>query len=56
MSESLIGVLHYKGIANLDRRELSRALTLFYERNMDIVDCILCVKASAPNTSLFFRQ
>ncbi|MGO9370574.1 MAG: PIN domain-containing protein [Syntrophobacteraceae bacterium] len=52
-AESLIDILRYKGIANLDQRELIRALTLFYERNIDIVDCILCVKASSPNTSLF---
>jgi predicted nucleic-acid-binding protein len=52
-AESLIDILRYKGIANLDQRELIRALTLFYERNIDIVDCILCVKASGPDTSLF---
>jgi predicted nucleic-acid-binding protein len=50
---SLIDILHYKGIANPDRKELIRALTLFSERNTDIVDCILCVKASGPGVSLF---
>ncbi|MFZ0932429.1 MAG: PIN domain-containing protein [Syntrophobacteraceae bacterium] len=52
-AESLIDILRYKGIANLDRGELIRALTLFSERDMDIADCILCVKASGSNTSLF---
>lgn len=52
-AESLIDILRYKGIANPDQRELIRALTLFYERNINIVDCILCVKASGPDTSLF---
>jgi predicted nucleic-acid-binding protein len=52
-AESLIDILRYKGIANFDQRELIRALTLFQERNIDIVDCILCVKASGPDTSLF---
>ena len=52
-AESLIDILRYKGIANLDRGELIRALTLYSERDIDIVDCILCVKASGPNTSLF---
>jgi len=52
-AESLIDILHYKGIANHDREELIRALTLFSERNIDIVDCILCVKAANPNASLF---
>jgi len=53
-AQSLIDILHYKGIANLDRTELIRALTLFFERNIDIVNCILIVKkTSGPNTSLF---
>jgi predicted nucleic-acid-binding protein len=52
-AESLIDILPYKGIANPDQKELIRALTLFSERNMDIVDCILCVKAAGSNTSLF---
>ena len=50
---SLIDILRYKGIANQDQKELIRALTLFSERNLDIVDCILCVKAAGSNTSLF---
>lgn len=52
-AESLIDILHYKGIANNDQKELIRALTLFSEQSIDIVDCILCVKAAGPNTSLF---
>lgn len=52
-AESLSDILHYKGIANQDRQELIRALALFSERNVDIVDCILCVKAASPNTTLF---
>ena len=52
-AESLIDIFHYKGIANHDQKELIRALTLFSERNIDIVDCILCVKAAGPDTSLF---
>jgi predicted nucleic-acid-binding protein len=50
---SLIAILHYKGIANYDRRELIRALTLFSERNIDIVDCILCSKAASAEAHLF---
>jgi len=53
VAESLIDMLHYKGIANPDRQELIRALTLFSERNLDIVDCILCVKAAGSNAALF---
>ncbi len=49
----LISILHYKGIANDDRKELIRALTVFSERNFDIVDCILFAKASASGFRLF---
>ncbi len=52
-ADSLIALLHYKGIENPDREELICALTLFSERRIDIVDCILCVKASGPEASLF---
>jgi len=41
----LIDILHYEGIANTDQEELILALRRFSERNIDIVDCILCVKA-----------
>lgn len=50
---SLIDLLHYKGIANGNRQELIRALTLFSERGLDIVDCILCAKAAAAGDHLF---
>jgi predicted nucleic-acid-binding protein len=52
-AESLIDILRYKGVANEDQKELIRALSLFSERNIDIVDCILCVKAAGPETALF---
>ena len=50
---SLIDLLHYKGIANDDQQELIRALALFSERGLDIVDCILCAKAMAVPDHLF---
>ncbi|MDP3111311.1 MAG: PIN domain-containing protein [Thermodesulfovibrionales bacterium] len=52
-ARSLIDLLHYKGIANNDQQELIRALTLFSERGLDIVDCILCAKAAAAGDHLF---
>ncbi len=52
-SDSLIDILHYKGIANDDREELIRALTLFSEKNIDIVDCILCAKTAGSDDNLF---
>jgi predicted nucleic-acid-binding protein len=51
-AESLIDILRYKGIANDDQKELILALSLFSERSIDIVDCILCVKAASPDRSL----
>lgn len=52
-AESLIDILHYKGIANNDRKELINALTLFSENNIDIVDCILCIKSAGDEVCLF---
>ena len=52
-SEKLKNLLHYKGIANSDKNELSVALTLYSENNIDFVDCILCEKAKFNNYSLF---
>jgi predicted nucleic-acid-binding protein len=49
----LIDILRYKGIANTDQQELIRALILFSERRIDIVDCILCAKAVAGGDHLF---
>jgi predicted nucleic-acid-binding protein len=50
---SLIDLLRYKGIANDDQQELIRALSLFSEQGLDIVDCILCAKAAASEGNLF---
>lgn len=52
-ADSLIDILHYKGIENDDRKELIRALTIFSEHGIDIVDCILCAKASGNGNSIF---
>lgn len=53
VAESLTDILHYKGIVNRDRKELIRALVLFSERNIDIVDSILCAKAAGADMRLF---
>ena len=52
-ASSLIEILRYKGIANHDQQELIYALVLFSERNLNIVDCILCVKAAESDLRLF---
>lgn len=49
----LIDLLRYKGIANDDQQELIRALTLFSDEGLDIVDCILCAKATTAGDHLF---
>ncbi len=50
---SLIDILHYKGISNDDQNDLIRALTLFRDKGIDIVDCILCAKATGGGDHLF---
>jgi predicted nucleic-acid-binding protein len=50
---SLIDLMRYKGIANDDQQELIRALTLFSEQGLDIVDCILCSKTVSSGDHLF---
>ena len=50
---SLISLLRYKGITNDDQQELIKALTLFTDEGLDIVDCILCAKATATGDHLF---
>jgi len=52
-SASLIDILHYKGIANDDQRELIHALHLFAEHAIDIVDCVLCAKTLTREVGLF---
>jgi predicted nucleic-acid-binding protein len=50
---SLIDILHSRGIANDDRKELIDALTIFARQSIDIVDCILCIKAKSLDFHLF---
>ena len=52
-SVSLIELLHYKGIQNRDRNEFIAALSLFSEKNIDIVDCLLCARAKKNDYILF---
>lgn len=52
-SERLKELLHYKGMQNNDKKELLGTLTMFANKNIDIVDCILCEKAKSYNMPLF---
>ncbi len=49
----LKNLLRYRGIINEDRSALMTALTVYSERPLDIVDCILYAKATGANTGLF---
>lgn len=50
---SLSDILNYKGVANRDKEELKEALLIFADKNLDIVDCILCTKARNRHLRLF---
>jgi predicted nucleic acid-binding protein len=52
-ADSLIDILRYKGIANDDQQELILALKLCAEHGLDIVDCVLCAKATSAEDRLF---
>ncbi len=52
-SAKLKELLHYKGIANDDRDAIIEALTIFSNKTLDIVDCILCAKAKIYSMTLF---
>lgn len=42
---ALSGLLHYKGIVNEDRDILLEALELFSGKNLDLVDCLVLLRA-----------
>jgi len=50
---TLKGFIAYRGITNSDKKDLAEALTLFGDSTLDIVDCILCMKAKNNNLPLF---
>ena len=52
-ARSLIDILRYKGIANDDQKVLIRALSLFSQSRIDMVDCLLCAKAAEHERALF---
>lgn len=53
VTDKLKGLLQYKGIVNEDKRELIDSINIFNEKNLGIVDCILCAKAKTQNKTLF---
>jgi len=50
---TLKGFIAYRGVTNSDKKDLAEALTLFADSTLDIVDCILCMKAKNNNLPLF---
>ncbi len=52
-ADILIRLLGYKGIINDDIQELSESLAMFAESTIDIVDCLLFIKARNYDFSLF---
>jgi len=52
-ASALIDIFQYKGICNTDKAELIHALQLYSAKNIDIVDAILCTKASGEHVFLF---
>lgn len=48
----LIDLLQYKGICNTDKAELIHALNLYSDKNLDVVDAILCAKAQDTQRTL----
>ena len=52
-ADILLRLLGYKGIMNDDILELSESLALFAGSTLDIVDCLLFIKARNYDLSLF---
>ena len=52
-ADILIRLLGYKGIINEDVRELTESLAMFADSRIDIVDCLLFVKAKNYDLTLF---
>lgn len=46
-------LLNYKGVKNSDKTELLKALQIFKEKNIAIVDCIIYVKAKQSQSNIF---
>jgi len=53
ISQSLSGLLQYKGIMNQNKDILVEALRLFAAHNLDIVDCLLVSKGAREQMRIF---
>lgn len=52
-AEILSRLLAYKGVINEGIKEMTESLTMFADSTIDIVDCLLFIKAKNYNLSLF---
>jgi predicted nucleic-acid-binding protein len=55
-AEALQGIMRYKGISNSDREQLLEALGIFASSGLDIVDCLLAVKAKGRELFTFDKK
>ena len=53
ISEKLRGLFAYKGVVNVDKRDLVDSIILFGQTQLSIVDCIACSKSINHGMSLF---
>jgi predicted nucleic-acid-binding protein len=52
IKDSLIGLLEYKGIYNLDKEILVEALDIYVTTNLHIVDCIIIARAEIEKIAI----
>jgi len=52
-AEVLNGLLQYRGVVNKDKAALSAALSLYAEKNLDLVDCVLIAQAQYGTAEIF---
>lgn len=52
-AQALVGLLHYKGVANQDKAALAEGLRSFAENTLDPVDCFLLARARSGKLRIF---
>ena len=52
-ASSLIGLLHYKGVVNHDKKVLIEGLQVFAKGSLDPVDCVLLARSRVDGLMIF---